>query len=154
MFAVLFLSFGAAALAQSVPAGWNLVKDSKGDCQLAVPADWNPFGDAAGAAVFHDPSTAIAVVTSQQGQVYKPLTEVQLKTIGVPKDKVFENSAARLFYQDRTATKADDSNAYSAMTAGKGGACSCHLVFGSAIAQDVARKIVLSLGPAGGRSPS
>lgn len=146
-FAVLFLSLLLPASAQIVPAGWKVVKDSKGACQVAVPPDWEPFAEGAGAAVLHDPATAIAVVTSQPGQVYKPLTDAQLKTLGVPRDKVLENTAIRLFYQDRTAANGEDSNAYSAQTPGKSGACSCHVVFVRSVGEDVARKIALSLGP-------
>jgi hypothetical protein len=57
-----------------VPAGWQIVKNSKNDsknaCQIAVPPDWSQYGDNSGAAVFHDVSTAIAVVTSEPGQAF------------------------------------------------------------------------------------
>jgi hypothetical protein len=89
----------------------------------------------------------IAVVTSQPGQVYKPLSDAQLKTFGVPKEQVFENTTGRLLYQDRTAAKAEEPNAYSAQTARTGGTCSCHVVFGHGVAEDIAKKIALSLGP-------
>ena len=137
-----------SASAQTGPPGWQAVHDGKSVCQIAVPPDWTPFTEGSGAAVFHDATTAIAVVTSQPGQAFKPLTESQLRTLGVARDKIFENSAKRLFYQDRVATGADDSNAYSAMVPGKDGTCSCHLVFAHDIPEETARKIVLSLGPA------
>ena len=35
------LAAGAAS-AQTVPAGWQVVKDNKNLCQIAVPADWTP----------------------------------------------------------------------------------------------------------------
>src|SRR5260370_26908773 len=63
------------AWAQTVPAGWTVVKDSKHACQIAVPSEWAPWADNTGAAVFRDSTTAIAVVTSQPGQTFKPLTE-------------------------------------------------------------------------------
>jgi hypothetical protein len=31
-----------AASEQTVPAGWQVVKDNKNLCQIAVPADWTP----------------------------------------------------------------------------------------------------------------
>ena len=31
---------GVAACAQEVPAGWKVVKDQQGVCQLTVPSDW------------------------------------------------------------------------------------------------------------------
>lgn len=134
--------------AQTAPSGWKWIRDSKGACQVAVPPDWSPLAEATGAAVLHDPSTAIAVVTSQPGQAFKPLTEAQLRTLDVPKEKIFENTATRLFYQDRTASHAEDSNAYSAMTPGHGGTCSCHVVFVRGVGEDIGKKIALSLAPA------
>src|SRR6516165_83146 len=69
------------AWAQTVPAGWTVVKDSKHACQIAVRLEWAPWADNTGAAVFRDSTTAIAVVTSQPGQTFKPLTESQKKYV-------------------------------------------------------------------------
>jgi hypothetical protein len=136
-----------SACAQTVPQGWKVIHDGKMSCQIAVPPDWTPFTEGSGAAVFHDATTAIAVVTSQPGQTFKPLTESQLRMLGVVRERIFENSAKRLFYQDRVAPSSDDSNAFSAMVPGKDGTCSCHIVFGRDISEDTARKITLSVGP-------
>jgi len=70
---------------QTVPTGWKVVKDSKGTCQVAVPADWVPLGENSGAAVFHDATTAVAAVTSQPGQTFKPLTDALMKLRSVKK---------------------------------------------------------------------
>lgn len=142
----LFLLCLAAAPAQT-PAGWKVVKDAKSACQISVPPDWVPFTDGQGAAVLHDATTAIAVVTSQPGQSLKPITDSQLKILEVPREKIFENTAKRLFYQDRTSRGPEDPNAYSAMVPSKSGTCSCRVVFVPAIPQETARKIALSLGP-------
>jgi hypothetical protein len=130
-----------------IPAGWKLIKDAKAACQIAVPPEWTPFSDSAGAATFHDPGTAIAAVTSQPGQAYKPLTDSLLKLLDVRKEKVFENSAKRLFYQDRTSRNGEDPHAYSASVPGRNGMCSCHVVFLPSVTEEIARKIALSLGP-------
>src|ERR1039457_1443372 len=98
--------------AQSVPTGWKVVKDSKSACQIAVPSEWVPWADNTGAAVFQDTTTAIAVVTSQPGQTFKPLTEALQKSFGIPKEKMFENTAKRIFYQDKTSSHSEDPNAY------------------------------------------
>src|SRR5690242_1140323 len=119
----LFLLSAWTGAAQNVPAGWKIVKDAKGSCQVAVPPDWTLYGDGTGAAVFHDATTGIAVVTSQAGQKFKPFTESQLNILDISRDKVFENSAKRLFYQDRTSRNSDQPSAYSVMTAGHGGTC-------------------------------
>jgi len=133
--------------AQTVPADWKVVKDSKSACQIAVPPEWAPWGDNTGAAVFQNTTTAIAVVTSQPGQAFKPLPESLLNLLGIPKEKVFENSSKRVFYQDKTAVKASDTNAFSVMVPGKTGSCSSRVVFVREISEETARKIVLSVSP-------
>ena len=70
----LILFSAASATAQIVPTGWKLIRDSKTACQIAVPPDWSLLSEAGGSAIFHDPSTGIAVVTSQPGQAFKPLS--------------------------------------------------------------------------------
>jgi len=144
----LILLSAAFATAQTVPSGWKLIRDAKAACQIAVPPDWSVFSEAGGSAIFHDPSTGIAVVTSQPGQVFKPLTAAMLKVLGVPKEKIVENSATRLFYQDKTSTGPEDESAFTSAVPGNGGTCSCRVVFLPSINAETARKIVLSLGPA------
>lgn len=143
----LFLLLGPFASAQTVPSGWKLIRDAKSTCRIAVPPEWSPFSENGGSAVFHDPSAAIAIVTSQPGQEFKPMATSMLKLLGVLKEKIFENSAARLFYQDRTSSRPEDENAYTSSAPGAAGTCSCRVVFLPSISADTARKIVLSLGP-------
>jgi len=147
----LILLFLPSVSAQVVPAGWQIVKDSKNDsknaCQIAVPPDWSQYGDNSGAAVFHDVSTAIAVVTSQPGQAFRPLPEALQKALDIRKEKMFENTARRIFYQDKTSANREDPNAYSVSVPGKAGTCSGRVTFLPSISEDVARKIALSLGP-------
>jgi hypothetical protein len=144
----LFLLFVAPAFGQTVPAGWKLVRDAKDACQIAVPAEWSPLSEKGGAAVLHDPGTAIAVVTSQPGQAFKPLSPTMVKLMDIPKAKMFENTAKRIFYEDKTSLHAEDPNAYTASVPGNSGMCSCRVVFLPRIGDDTARKIALSLGPA------
>lgn len=131
--------------AQTVPAGWKIVKDAKDACQIAVPAEWSPFGENNGAAMLRDATTAIAVVTSQPGQEFKPLTPGLIKAIGIPKEKLFENSSTRLFYQDRTSRNSEETNAFSSSVPAKSGTCSCHVVLLPSVSEDIAKKIALSL---------
>ena len=100
-----------------------------------------------GAATFHDATTAIAVVTSRPGQQFKPLSPALLRTIGVPKEKMFENSATRIFFQDKTTRNPNDTSSFSASVPAKDGTCSCHVVVLPSIPEDVAKKIALSLSP-------
>lgn len=143
----LLLLLPPPTLAQTMPTGWKVVKDSKSACQIAVLPEWAPWADNTGAAVFQDTTTAIAVVTSQPGQTFKPLPESLQKLLGIRKEKMFENTAKRIFYQDKTSSHSEDPNAYSASVPGNGGTCSCRVVFLPSISQETAKKIVLSLGP-------
>src|SRR5215471_14542889 len=88
---------------QSAPKDWKVVKESKGACEISVPADWTQSEENSGSAVLQEASNAIAVVTSQPGQTFKPLTEAMQKLLRIPKDRLFENSPRRIFYQDRIA---------------------------------------------------
>lgn len=143
----LVLLFGTAGRAQTVPSGWKIIKDAKAVCQIAVPPEWVPFGENNGAAMLHDSTTAIAVVTSQPGQEFKPLSAALVKSIGIGKEQMFENTATRLFYQDRVSRSPEETGAYSSSVPRKGGTCSCHVVALPSVAADIAKKIALSLGP-------
>ena len=110
-------------------------------------SDWSPYGDTRSAAIFHDTSTALAVVTNQPGQAFNPLTEFFQKVLNIRKEKLFENTAKRIFYQDKISANPDDPNSYSFSVPGRAGTCSGHLTFLPSIPEDTARKIALSLGP-------
>jgi hypothetical protein len=147
MVSALVLLSCAAARSQTVPADWKIIKDAKATCQIAVPPDWVPFGESNGAAIFHDSTTAIAVVTHQAGQDFKPLTPALVRSLGIAKEHMFENTATRLFYQDRVSRNPEETNAYSSSVPRKGGTCSCHVVVLPSIAADVAKKVAMSLSP-------
>ena len=92
-------------------------------------------------------STAIAVVTSQPGQAFRPLTAALQKLLHIRKEAIFENTASRIFYQDQISENREGPNAYSVSVPGKAGTCSGHVTFLPSVSEDVARKIALSLGP-------
>ena len=150
MVATLFLSLFASAVVvtQTTPAGWKVVKDSKAICQIAVPPDWDLYTESTSAAVLHDATNAIAVVTSQPGQEFKPLTEALQKVLGIRKEKLFENTAKRIFYQERISKQPEDPNAYSVSVPGKAGTCSCHVTVLPSILEETVKKIALSFAPA------
>ena len=135
----LFALWLSGAAPASVPAGLKVLKDPKGACQITVPEAWNSSSEQAGWAVLRDATTAIAVVTSQPGQAFKPLPESLLKMLGIPK---------RVYYQDKIAAGPSDTNAFSVMVPGKAGTCSSRVVFLPEVPEETARKIVLSVGPA------
>jgi len=132
----------------SLPTGWKLLKDTKGACQITVPEAWDSSSDQAGWAVLRDATTAIAVVTSQPGQAFKPLPESLLKMMRIPKERIFENSAKRVYYQDKIAANSSDTKAFSVMVPGKAGTCSSRVVFLPEVSDETARQIALSVGPA------
>ena len=144
--ATLVLSLLPVLGAQTAPADWIFVKDAKGACQIAVPPEWEPLSETAGAAIFRDATTAIAAVTNQPGQAFKPLTANMIKVLGIR--KLFENSAKRIFYQDKVSRNAEESNAYSASVPHKNGTCSCHVVVLPAVPEETAKRIASSLAPA------
>lgn len=137
-----------SATAQTSPSGWKTLRDPKSACQISIPPDWVPFSDSGGSAVFRDAGTAIAVVTSQPSQPFKPLPPSIVKLMELRKEKLFENSAQRIFYQEKTSRNADDTNAFSAAVPSKAGTCGCRVVALPSVSEDIARKIVLSLAPA------
>lgn len=147
MFSALVVLYWLPMWCQTIPADWKIIQDAKAACQMAVPPEWVPFGDNNGVAVLHDPDTAIAVVTSLPAQEFKPVTATLLKHFGVPKEKIFENSAVRLFYQDKTSDGPNDHNAFTASVPAKNGTCTCRVVVLPSVSADVAKKIVLSISP-------
>ncbi|MBZ5582145.1 MAG: hypothetical protein LAQ30_08050 [Acidobacteriia bacterium] len=132
-----------------MPEGWKVIKDRSAACQIGVPAEWVPFGENNGAAVLHDSGMAIAVVTSQPGQQFRTLSPGLVKTMGLAREKMFENSAKRIFYQDKSSRGPDDANAYSSSVPAKSGTCSCHIVILPSVPEEVVKKIALTLAPVG-----
>ena len=98
---ILVLCFLPAS-SQTVPQGWKVIKDAKHTCQIAVPPEWVSLDENSGAAVLQDSTTAIVVVTSQAGQAFKPLPESVQRALAIRRERLFENSVKRLFYQDTT----------------------------------------------------
>ena len=148
MLATLVLWLLASAPAQTTtPADWKIVKDSKGLCQIAVPPDWEALSENSGAAVFRDASTAIAVVTGQPGQAFKPLPESLLRLWRLRKDQLFENTPRRIFYQDRISKHSEEQNGYSVSVPSKSGTCSCHVGALLSVSKETVKTISMSLRP-------
>ena len=147
MLAAMVLSLLAGLSAETAPAQWKIVKDSRGLCQIAVPGDWDEISESTGAAVLHDTLTAIAVVTSQPGQAFKPLSEQLQRLLGIRKAALFENTPRRIFYQDKFSKQSGEPNVYDSSVPGKSGTCCCHVLVMPSIAEETAKKIALSLKP-------
>jgi hypothetical protein len=140
--------------AQTAASDWKVVRDSKGSCQISVPPEWTLLAENTGAAILQDATTAIAVVTSQPRQTFKPLTESLQKVLGIRKESMFENSVKRLFYQDKISKNLSDPSAYSASVPSKTGTCSCHITFLTIVLEETAKRIALSLAPVPEANPT
>ncbi len=138
----------AALVFLAAAAELKVAKDKRGDCQISVPGDWAPLEGSAGVAVLRDPTTALAAVTSQPGQEFQPLSEKLQKIMGVPKERMFENSAKRVFYQDKVSQSAEDQNGFSVSVPGKGGTCSCRVAAVPEVKMETVKAIALSLAAA------
>ena len=150
---ILVLVFFCQASTQIIPPGWKVVRDSKNTCQIAVPSEWALLSENSGAAILQDSTTAIAVVTSQTGQIFKPLPESLQRVLDIRKDRMFENTVKRTFYQDRTSRNSSDQNAYSVSVPNRAGTCSCHISFLPSVPEETAKKIGMSLGPVPENTP-
>src|SRR5260370_2527873 len=78
--------------AQTVPAGWKVVRDSKRACQIAVPPEWTPWADNSGAAVFLGSTTALSVGNRQLGQTFKTLRERPRNTVSISTGSMFDDN--------------------------------------------------------------
>ena len=63
------------------------------------------------------------------------------------KEKLFENSAQRIFYQEKTSRNADDTNAFSAAVPSKVGTCSCRVVALPSVSEEIVRRSCSALRP-------
>jgi hypothetical protein len=143
-FAGLLLA-GFCLHAQDVPSGWKVVKDKKGTCQMAVPADWvtdkllvsnATSPDNKSSAVVHgaSPDQSFAEATDMVKQVIKPA-------------KILEDSGKRLRYvYEGNGSAAGATNWYAAVP-GKP-VCTMQVTFRAPVLEETAKKIIMSEGPA------
>lgn len=137
----LLLALCGMAAAQTVPAGWNIIKDDKAACQAAIPPDWAP-GSQPNMAHVKDMLEGMVVVTSDVDRL-KPMPEFLQKSLV---DQMIENTDKRVFYLNKTGA----SMQYHADVPGKGGKGRCHatVTFQPAKVKDeIAKQIALSIGP-------
>jgi hypothetical protein len=69
------------------------------------------------------------------------------KLLEIPKDRMFENTDKRIFYQEQASKNKEDPNTYSFSVPGKAGMCSGHVRSLPSVPEEVVRKIALSLAP-------
>lgn len=145
-----FLPFAAAAVwmlpvcAQSAPSGWQVIKDTKQTCQIAVPGDWTTdkimhsmasSPDKKSTAVIHGvrPGQSLAQVTSTAKQMMKPI-------------QTFDDSSKRVWYSYES--RGRQATHWYVAVPGNGNVCNADISFEDASFESTAKKIVESIGPA------
>jgi hypothetical protein len=139
------LSLAPVAHAQA-PAGWKVVKDSKGPCQMAVPGDWKQqeiLGQKLSAA--ESPKRAgDAVVNTMDGTDWRMFKSIVYQIYGKEKDRPkIEDGPKRLWFEIVSMPVQGMTSWYVAVPSGKD-TCNAQINFkkGDKGAEDIARKIV------------
>jgi hypothetical protein len=137
----LLLMVSGMAAAQTVPAGWKILKDEKGLCQIAVPPDWIPNPRSPGVASLKNTQNEVDVNSDTDTTV--PLAPSIQKMLHVI--KMFENTSQRVFY---SFDRGRNSQQFSERVPRPGGTCTMSVTFVPPTTEETAKKIALSLGPA------
>jgi len=137
------LAAGAALHAQDVPAGWQVVKDTQKVCQMAVPPDWKNDSIVKSFMMSADKSDNAVVHGLRPGQTFEQGTSTA-KQMMKP-TKTFEDSGKRVWYAYETPNgkQSGATNWYVAVPGSP--VCTMQISFKNAAAEDVAKKIAMSL---------
>jgi hypothetical protein len=140
----MFLATAAMLFGQG-PAGWKVVKDRKGACQVSVPGDWKISEMVTSSAAGPDQSGVM--VTSQPGTTIKPMNEVVQKAVGV--DKMIENTPQRTFWAGKPGSMSGlpPVVGYHVTVPGKGGLCYALITIPKGGSEDLVKKISATVGP-------
>jgi hypothetical protein len=135
----------APLFADSIPAGWIVLQDMKGVCQIGAPGDFKPDGTFKG--LGKGPGDAIEVqVTSSPGAV-KPINESVGKMMNI--DKFVDNTAQRVFYVAKP-NKVKDGRTITAWTVKiprDTGNCFATITVVPGGQEDLVKKIAATIGP-------
>ena len=134
----------SAASAQTVPAGWQVVKDNKGLCQMAVPADWTPDKLVKSFVVSADKKSSAGIHPLAPNANYAQ-SMATAKQLMIP-IKVFEDTPSRTWYAIARANGKPGSSWYVAT----GGAqiCTAQIDFDDPAFEATAKKIGDTIGKA------
>jgi hypothetical protein len=127
--------------AQDVPAGWKVVKDKQGACQVAVPADWAADKLIASFVSSPDGNANATPHGLRYGQTFAAAS-TQAKQV-MPPTKVIEDSGKRLWYAYAGAAS---TNWYVAVPGST--VCTAQIAYKVPAMEETAKKIALSLTPA------
>jgi hypothetical protein len=135
----LAISSLALAAGGEIPAGWSVHSDRKQICQFATPPDWT--SDALTHAVWTSPDgKSSAVISGAAGLTLQDAKGVMEGNYAP--DKVFEDTAGRLWYQYNTG---GSTNWYVGVAV-KGGVCGATLSFKDAAGEAVQKQIANTVG--------
>jgi hypothetical protein len=131
--------------ADSIPAGWIVIKEKTNTCQVAVPADFK--ADQYMSSLAKGPGDAMEVQIFSSTTPVKPLGETVAKAMGI--DKFFDNTVQRVFYAEKSTTGKDGKKltGYKSRVPRTGGSCWTNIVLTPAGSEDLMKKIAATVGP-------
>jgi hypothetical protein len=143
---ILALTLGLAALAaaQSVPAGWKIATDRRKLCQIAVPADWVADKIMPSQLTSPDKKAKVLVHGIPAPGTFASTVETAKKMFAPT--KVFEESATKAWWASEPSNHKPGASWY--VATGGASVCDAQVEFEGAAFDEVAKKIVASLGPA------
>lgn len=132
---LLVLSVSIDLTAQS---GWKSVTDKTGSCQISVPPSWTLLSLAGHV---NSPQGTTTMLISGH-RPFRPFSDETIKVLNV--DKVFENSATRVFYVGKPSGNPALVN-YHVEAPGKANSCIAEITLPLHSLENDAKKIALSL---------
>lgn len=143
-----FLSMWVIAVpifADSIPAGWIVLKDSKGVCQIGAPGNFKKDENFPG--LGRGPGDTVEVQILSSPAPVKPIMESVAKMMHI--EKLIDNTAARLFYREAP-TKGPDGKQLTGWTVkvprGTGN-CFATITVSPGGNEDLVTKIAATIGP-------
>lgn len=136
------IALAAAAVVvafSSIPAGWVMHADRKNLCQFATPPDWKAAAITPSFVSSPDGKSDI-VVSGAQGATLDDAKGVMEKQY--PPEKVFEDTASRLWYEYTINGK----KSWYAGVATKAAVCGAQMSFKDQAAADILKQVVNTLG--------
>jgi len=119
-------------------SGWKTVKDKTGSCQISVPPTWTLLAQPGAA---NSPQQTTTMLISGMSR-FSQFSAGTLKMLNV--DKVFENSATRIFYVGKPSGN-PPLVSYHVEIPGKVHSCIAQITLPPNTLEDDAKKIALSL---------
>lgn len=137
-------ALGSRAAAQTTPAGWNILKDKQGLCQVAVPPDWSPDMTDPGWAGVKDHLTkgGLVVVASHPNVTMTAMPPEALQEL-YDIEKMVENTGKRVFYR----TNDKQITSYRITVPGETGTCSVQVWIFPDLPKNLAKRIALLIAP-------